>query len=437
MIMKLQGFTKRRHRLMELIGDGGLAVLPAALEQSRSRDTLYKYRPDSDLYYMTGFEEPEAVAVLIPGRRQGEFILFCKEKDPEKELWHGPRVGPKGAVAEYGADDAFPITEIDEILPGLLAQSERVYYTMGVNTVFDQRLLAWMHVLSSRRQSGHAPDELVALDHLLHEMRLFKDRKELSAMRRSAKIAVGAHLRAMRACHPGMMEYEMEAELLCEFRRNSAESSYCPIVAGGENACVLHYQNNSALLKDGDLVLVDAGCEYEFYASDITRTFPVSGTFTDPQRELYDVVYAANRAAIKKVQPGNHWNDPHSAAVKEITLGLRDLGILNGRLPSLIKAEAYRPFFMHRTGHWLGMDVHDVGDYKIGEQWRLLEPGMVMTIEPGIYISGNAKGIPKRWRGIGIRIEDDVCLTRHGPQVFSEGLPVLAKEIEDLMAGVN
>ena len=200
---------------------------------------------------------------------------------------------------------------------------------------------------------------------------------------------------------------------------------------------MLHYQNNNAPLKDGDLVLVDAGCEYEFYASDITRTFPVNGTFTDPQRELYDVVYSANRAAIKKVQPGNHWNDPHSAAVKEITLGLRDLGILNGRLPSLIKAEAYRPFFMHRTGHWLGMDVHDVGDYKIGEQWRLLEPGMVMTIEPGIYIGGNAKGIPKRWRGIGIRIEDDVYLARHGPQVFSEGLPVLAKEIEDLMAGVN
>lgn len=435
--MQPQEFARRRRRLMDLIGAGGLAVLPAAPERSRTRDTLYNYRPDSDLYYVTGFEEPEAVAVLIPGRSQGEFIFFCQEKDPERELWYGLRAGPRGAVAEYGADDAFPISDIDEILPGLLEQSERVYYTMGVSIDFDQRLLGWMNVLASRRQNGQTPDELVALDHLLHEMRLFKDRREVSAMRSSARIAVGAHSRTMRACRPGMMEYELEAELLYEFHRNGAENSYWPIVASGENACVLHYQKNDARLQDGDLVLVDAGCEYQFYASDITRTYPINGEFTKPQRELYDVVYAANRAAITKVQPGNHWNDPHNAAVKEITLGLRDIGILSGRLPGLIKTGAYRPFFMHRTGHWLGMDVHDVGNYKVDERWRLLEPGMVMTVEPGIYISGKARDVPKRWRGIGIRIEDDVYLSRNGPQVLSQALPVLAEEIEDLMAGAK
>lgn len=419
---------------MELLGAGGLAVLPAAPERARSRDTLYNYRPDSDLYYMTGFEEPEAVAVLVPGRPHGEFILFCQEKDPEKELWDGSRVGPQAAVTEYGANDAFPTSDIDEILPGLLEQSERVYYTMGVSSEFDQRLLGWMNKLASRRQSGHAPDELVALDHLLHEMRLFKSRREMSAMKRSARIAVGAHLRAMRACRVGMMEYELEAEFLHEFHRHGAEPSYWPIVAGGENACVLHYRDNNAQLEDGALVLIDAGCEYEFYASDITRTFPVNGEFTEAQREAYEVVYTANRAAIEQVQPGNHWNDPHDAAVKEITRGLRDLGILKGRLPSLIKAGAYRPFFMHRTGHWLGMDVHDVGDYKVAEQWRFLEPGMVMTIEPGIYISAKARGVAKRWRGIGIRIEDDVHLSRNGPQVLSAALPVVAEEIEDVMA---
>ena len=431
--MHAQEFSRRRRHLMELIGSGGIAVLPAAPERTRSRDTLYSYRPDSDFFYITGFEEPDAVAVLFPGRPQGEFLVFCRERDRDKELWDGPREGPEGLVARYGADDAFPINDIEEILPGLLERSERVYYSLGVFGEFDQRLLGWMHTLHARQQSGHAPDELVDLDHLLHDMRLFKSRREVSVMKRSARIAVEAHRCAMRVCKPGMYEYELEAEYRYAFARHGVRCSYEPIVAAGSNACVLHYHANDSILNDGDLVLIDAGCELECYASDVTRTFPVNGEFSAPQRDLYEIVYAANQAATDKVQPGNHWNDPHDAAVKEITRGLRDLGILRGRLPTLIKTDAYRPFFMHKTGHWLGLDVHDVGDYKVAEQWRLLEPGMVTTIEPGIYIAPNAKGVPKRWRGIGIRLEDDVYLSKDGPQVLTADLPLLADEIEQLM----
>ena len=422
---------------MELMGSGGIAVLPAAPVRYRNRDTTYPYRQDSDFFYVTGFCEPEAVAVLLPGRRQGEFLMFCRQRDKEREIWDGARAGPEGVVADYAADDAFPIDDIEEILPGLLEQRERVYYSMGVSTDFDRRLFGWINRLHSKRQSGRAPDELIALDHLLHEMRLFKSRREIAAMKRSARIAVAAHRRAMRVCRPGMMEYELEAEFRHEFTRHGAQCSYAPIVAAGANACVLHYTDNGSVLNDGDLILIDAGCEYELYASDITRTFPINGTFSAPQKALYDIVYEANAAAVEQVQPGNHWNDPHDAAVREITRGLRDLGILKGRLPTLIKREAYRPYFMHKTGHWLGIDVHDVGDYKVADQPRLLEPGMVMTIEPGIYIAPNARGIPKRWKGIGIRLEDDVHLTRSGPEVLSERLPSSAGEIEAFMESTH
>ncbi len=428
-------FARRRRDLMESIGADGIAVLPAAGERVRSRDTLYDYRPDSDLYYLTGFAEPEAVAVLMPGRPHGEFLMFCRERDPERELWDGTRTGPDGAVEEYGADDAFPIADIEDILPGLLERSERVYYSMGVAADFDQRLLAWINALNARRQRSHAPSELVVLDHVLHEMRLFKSRAETNLMKQSARIAMDAHRRAMRACKPGMMEFELEAEFLHEFRRRSARYAYLPIVAGGSNACTLHYTANDARLEDGELVLIDAGCEYEMYASDITRTFPVNGRFSEPQAELYEIVLAANRAATAAARPGNHWDDPHDAAVREITRGLRRLGILKGKLQTLLREEAHRPFFMHRTGHWLGMDVHDVGDYKVSDQWRLLEPGMVTTIEPGIYIRPDAAGVAKRWRGIGIRIEDDVAVTRNGPSVLSADLPSEIDGIERLMSG--
>lgn len=432
--MQAAEFAKRRRHLLDLIGDDGIAVLPSAPERVRTRDIHYPYRPDSDFYYLTGFAEPESVAVLRPGGPHGEFVLFCRERDPEREIWDGARVGPDDAVTQYHANDAYPISDIDDILPGMLERSERVYYSMGIAPEFDHRLLGWINDLNTNRQRGHAPSEIVALDHLLHEMRLFKTRSELRSMRRAAKIAVAAHLRAMRACVPGMMEYELEAEYLHEFRREGARYSYLPIVAGGVNACVLHYQSNNQMLRDGDLVLVDAGCELGMYASDITRTFPVNGEFNKAQRELYEIVLGANQAATRAVVAGNHWNDPHDAAVRIVTRGLRDVGILKGRLPTLIREEAYRPYFMHRTGHWLGMDVHDVGDYKIDDAWRLLEPGMVLTIEPGIYVSPQARGIAKQWKGIGIRIEDDVAVTRSGPDVLTSGLPSAVDEIETHMS---
>jgi Xaa-Pro aminopeptidase len=427
-------FARRRKHLMEAIGANGIAVVVAAPEQVRSRDTHFNYRPDSDFYYLTGFREPEAVAVLVPGRAQGEFLLFCRDRDPEREQWDGARAGPGGAVAEYGADDAFPITDLDDILPGLLERSDRVYYSIGGHE-FDQRLLAFMKALNSKRQSGHAPSELVSLDHLLHEMRLFKSRAEANVLRQAARIAVDAHKRAMRACRPGMKEYELEAEFLHEFRRHGADCSYPPIVAGGANACVLHYRANDAELVDGELVLIDAGCEITMYASDVTRTFPVNGRFSAAQSELYEIVLEANRVATTKAVEGNHWNDPHDAAVDVITRGLKKLKLLEGRVGQLVKSLAYRRFFMHKTGHWLGIDVHDVGDYKVGDQWRLLEPGMVMTIEPGIYVAPNDKTVHKRWRGIGIRIEDDVQVTRASPEVLTAGLPRTVAQIELHMAG--
>lgn len=426
-------YARRRRHLLDLIGPGGIAVLAATPERVRSRDVNFEYRCDSDLYYLTGFSEPDAVVVLTPGGKNGEYICFCRERNAEREMWDGPCFGPEGAIEIFQADDAYPIDDLDDILPGMLERSERVYYSMGVSPEFDQRLLTWINSLNSNRQRGHAPSEIVALDHLLHEMRLFKSRAEITTMRRSAQIAVEAHRRAMRACRPGMYEYELEAEYVYEFRRGGARASYPPIVAGGSNACVLHYIANNQLLQDGDLVLVDAGCEYEMYASDITRTFPVNGEFSEPQRALYEVVLAANEEATKAVVAGNHWNDPHDIAVREITRGLRDLGILKGRLPTLVREAAYRPFFMHRTAHWLGSDVHDVGDYKIEDTWRLLEPGMVMTIEPGIYINPNVRGVAKQWRGIGIRIEDDVVVTRKEPDVLTKHLARSVDAIEALM----
>jgi Xaa-Pro aminopeptidase len=427
-------FSRRRRHLMELIGQGGIAVLPAATEKVRSRDTLFDYRPESDLYYLTGFVEPDAVAVLVPGRPQGEFLLFCRERDPERELWDGKRLGPEGAMRELGCNDAFPIADLDEILPGLLEQSERVYYSMGISPEFDHRLLGWINTLNSRRQNRHAPSEIVALGHLLHEMRLIKSRAETAVMHQSARIAVAAHRRAMRICRPGLREFELEAEFLHEFARHGAGCSYLPIVAAGINACILHYRAADAVLTDGELVLIDAGCEFEMYASDITRTFPVNGSFSEPQRELYEVVLEANSEATTKAEAGNHWNDMHDTAVRVVTRGLRKLGLLTGRLPALVRDGAYKEFFMHRTGHWLGMDVHDVGDYRVDDQWRLLEPGMTMTVEPGIYVAAGATGRAKRWRGIGIRIEDDIAVTREGPRVLTAGIPTTVAEIETFMA---
>ena len=432
--MNMKEFAKRRRTLMRMVGEDGIAILPSAPQRTRSRDVEYRYRQDSDFYYLTGFAEPESVAVLAPGRDNGEFILFCRERDGVRERWDGSRAGPDGAVDNFDADEAFPIDDIDDILPGIMEMRSSVYYTMGAYAEFDLRITEWVRSLRSREASGiHTPHEFVALDHLLHDMRLYKSRAEISAMRKAARIAVRAHTRAMKRAAPGMFEYEVEAEYMHEFRRHNATVSYSPIVGAGVNSCTLHYVSNNGRIDDGDMLLVDAGCEFDYYASDITRTFPANGRFTTEQRAVYEIVLEAQLAAIDKTRVGNHWNDPHDAAVRVITRGLKKLGLLDGTLPRLIKDGAYREFFMHRTGHWLGMDVHDVGDYKVGDEWRLLEPGMATTVEPGVYITASRK-VPARWRNIGVRIEDDVVVSRKGPDVLSKGLAKDPDEIEKLMA---
>ena len=431
--MNSKEFEKRRRQLMRMVGPGGIVILPSAPVRTRSRDVEYRYRQDSDFYYMTGFAEPEAVAVLVPGRASGEYLLFCREKDKKREQWDGLRAGQAGAVEHFGADDAFPIDDLDDILPGIMESCSRVYYTMGMYAEFDARMADWVNTLRSRMNRGvHSPQEFVALDHLLHDMRLFKSRGEISAMRKSAKVAVEAHKRAMRITEPGMYEYEVEAEFRHAFRQKDAWVSYSPIVGGGANGFILHYVENNAVLKDGDLLLIDAGCELDYYASDITRTFPINGRFSPEQRAIYEIVLEAQRVAIEKTVVGNHWNDPHDAAVKIITKGLKKLGLLDGSLPKLIKDGAYQQFYMHRTGHWIGMDVHDVGDYKVGDEWRMLEAGMVTTVEPGIYIN-NSRKVPKHFRNISVRIEDDVAVTAKGPDVLSKGLVSDPDDIEALM----
>ncbi len=429
-------FKRRRNQLIKMVGKGNIAIVSSSSEQTRNRDVDYPFRQDSDFLYLTGFNEPDAVLVLIPGRKHGEYVLFCREKDPLQETWHGRRAGQQGAIDDYAADDSFPIDDIDEILPGLLENRQKVFHFMGRYPDFDQQLMSWVNQIKEKSRSGaHVPYEYVSLDHLIHDMRLYKSRAEIGLMKKAAKISVAAHKRAMQQCKPGKYEYSIEAEYNHEFRLNNAQHAYPPIVGGGENGCILHYTENSEQLKDGDLLLIDAGCEVEGYASDITRTFPVNGRFSPAQKDIYEIVLEAQQAAIKKVKPGNHWNDPHHAAVRVITKGLLELKLLKGTLAKLMKEHAYRRFYMHRTGHWLGLDVHDVGDYKVGEQWRLLEPGMVLTVEPGIYIPANSKGIHRKWWNIGIRIEDDVLVTASGNEVLTASLPSAVEEIEALMAG--
>jgi Xaa-Pro aminopeptidase len=428
-------FARRRNQLARIMGRDAIAIVPAAPVQMRNNDVEYAYRQDSDFFYLTGFGEPEAVAILMPGRVPAEYILFVRDRDPARETWDGRRAGPEGATRNYGADDAFPIADMDDILPGLIESRAKVFYTMGAYPEFDQRMIGWVNGLRAQvRQGGHSPLEIVALEHVLHDMRLFKSSAELDLMRESARIASRAHVRAMQRCRPGLNEFEIMAELIHEFRSSNADTSYEPIVGGGENSCILHYRENDQPLIDGDLLLIDAGCEYQCYASDITRTFPVNGRFTAEQRAVYEIVLEANLAAIEKVRPGNHWNDPHDAAVRVVTQGLVKLGLLKGRAAALQRAGAYRRFFMHRTGHWLGMDVHDVGDYKVGGEWRVFEPGMVLTIEPGIYIPAGLRGVPRRFGNIGIRIEDDVAVTRRGAEVLTAQAPKDVDAIEAAMA---
>lgn len=432
-------YARRRKALMAQMEPNSIAILPAAPVYIRNRDVEHTYRQDSDFQYLSGFPEPDAVIALIPGREHGEYVLFCRERDPERELWDGLRAGQEGAVRDFGADDAFPIGDIDDILPGLIEGRSRVYYAIGSNAEFDQRLMDWINTIRSKaRQGAQPPNEFVELGHLLHDMRLYKSAAETKVMRHAAQISARAHIRAMQACRPGLSEYHLEAELDYTFRKGGARlAAYGSIVAAGRNACILHYRENDAPLKDGDLVLIDAGCEIDCYASDITRTFPVSGVFTAEQRAIYEIVLEANLAAFDYIGPGRHWNEAHEATVRVITAGLVRLGLLEGEVDELIAAEAYKPFYMHRAGHWLGLDVHDVGDYRVGGQWRVLEPGMTMTVEPGIYIAPDNPNVAKKWRGIGIRIEDDVVVTKTGCEILTGDVPKSIDEIESLMTAAR
>jgi Xaa-Pro aminopeptidase len=432
-------YARRRKALMEQMEPNSIAILPAAAVAIRNRDVEHVYRQDSDFQYLSGFPEPEAVIVLIPGREYGEYVLFCRERNPERELWDGLRAGQDGAISDFGADDAFPITDIDDILPGLIEGRDRVYSSMGNNPEFDRHVMEWINVIRSKAHLGaQPPKEFVALDHLLHDMRLYKSAAEVKVMREAAQISARAHVRAMQASRAGLYEFSLEAELDYEFRKGGAKMpAYGSIVASGRNACILHYQENDAPLKDGDLVLIDAGCEIDCYASDITRTFPVSGKFSVEQKAIYELVLKAQEAAFAVIKPGNHWNQAHEATVRVITTGLMELGLLQGEVDELIAAEAYKAFYMHRAGHWLGMDVHDVGEYKVGGEWRVLEVGMALTVEPGIYIAPDNQNVAKKWRGIGVRIEDDVVVTKKGCEILTDGVPKSVADIEALMAAAR
>lgn len=429
-------YARRRQQLMAAMSPNSIAIVPSAPLTTRNRDVEHPFRQDSDFYYVSGFAEEHAVLVLVPGREHGEYVLFCQEKIKEQEIWTGRRVGPEAAPEVLGADDAFPITDIDDILPGLLEGKDRIYASLGVRQDFDHQLMQWVnHIKTQVRNGATPPREFSALDHLLHEMRLIKSDAEIAVMKEAAEVSAEAHKRAMQMVKPGMMEYQLEAEILRTFMAaGSRWPAYPSIVGTGDNACILHYTQNTEEIKDGDLILIDAGCELDYYAADITRTFPANGKFSDPQKELYQLVLDAQIAAIEQVKPGNHWNQPHEAAVKVLVDGLLELGLLEGDADEIIKEEKYRQFYMHKTGHWLGMDVHDVGEYRIDGEWRELEPGMVLTIEPGLYISPDDETVDEQWRGIGIRIEDDVVVTKEGCQVLTVDVPKAIDAIEDLMA---
>jgi len=430
-------YGKRRQQLMALMSPNSIAIIPSAPPTIRNRDVEHPFRQDSDFYYLSGFDEEHAVVVLIPGREHGEYVLFCQEKIKEQEIWTGRRVGPEAAPEVLGCDDAFPVSDIDDILPGLIEGKDRVYASLGVSPNFDNQLMQWVnHIKTQVRNGATPPREFSALDHLLHEIRLVKSAAEIKVMQKAADISAEAHTRVMAMVKPGMYEYELEAELMRTFMAaGSRWPAYPSIVGAGDNGCILHYTHNTAQIKKDDLILIDAGCELDYYASDITRTFPASGKFTEPQRKLYQLVLDANYAAIAAVKAGVDWNAPHEAAVKILTEGLVKYGLLEGDVNELIETQAYKPFYMHKTGHWLGMDVHDVGEYRIDGEWRILEEGMVMTIEPGLYIGPDDLTVDEQWRGIGIRIEDDVVVTKDGCKVLTSGVVKDVADVEALIQG--
>lgn len=435
-MITMMEYAKRRQALMQRIGANDIVILPAAQEVLRNGDALYPFRQDSDFYYLTGFSEPEAMLVLAPKRAAGEYLLFNRVRDRDRETWDGPRAGQDGARKDFLADQAFPISDFKTMLPELLLGREAVHYPIGIHPSFDRMLLQAINDMRARIRSGvQLPATFADILPSIHEMRLFKNPAEISMMQKAIDISAKAHLRAMRACRPGLYEYQLEAELMYEFLRHGARSpAYSSIVGTGRHTCILHYINNTQKIADGDLVLIDAGAEYQQYASDITRTFPANGRFTAEQRTIYELVFEAQRAAIQAIKPQVAWTKMQEIVVKVITQGLIDLGILKGRLDDLIEKQAYLPFYMHRSGHFLGLDVHDVGRYRIGKQWRKLEPGMVFTVEPGLYLSSDIPGLNKRWHHVGVRIEDDVLVTAKGCDVLSRDIPKKIDDIEAMMA---
>lgn len=431
-----QEFQTRRKTLAEQLPPDSVAIIPAAHELLRNGDAHYRFRQDSNFYYLTGFNEPDALLVIISGKEH-QSILFNRSRNPAEEQWTGKRLGQDGAIKELKMNAAFPIGSVDNELPKLLAGKTTVYYALGRNPELEKYVMQSLIALKAQMRRGvRAPEVLCDLEPLLGEMRLFKSDAEIDLMRKAARISVDAHKRAMRLCQNLEAEHQLEAELIYEFSRHGCRSvAYDPIVGGGENACILHYTENNQPLKRGDLVLIDAGGEYGNYAADITRTFPVNGTFSEEQKSIYELVLKAQQAGIAAIKPGLAWNSVQQIMVRILTAGLCELGLLKGDLDQLITNEAYKPFYMHNSGHWLGLDVHDSGSYKINGEWRPLEPGMVLTVEPGLYISSNMHGVEQRWWGIGVRIEDDVLVTQTAHEVLTAALPVDVADIEALMRG--
>ncbi len=433
--LPLTDFASRRAELAQRMSRG-VAIIPTAPERIRNRDSDYLYRFDSYFYYLTGFAEPEALLIVVAGDtpQSTKSILFCRDKHPERELWEGFRFGPEAARERFAFDEAYSFAQLDELAPKLLANQAALYYAPGADPGWDARIIGWLNRVREQSRAGvTAPTQIHDVRTLLDDMRLRKDATELATMRSAADISAEAHIAAMRATRPGCMEYEVEAELLYHFRRRGAQfPAYWPIVAGGANACVLHYRDNNQRLNDGDLLLIDAGCELDGYASDVTRSYPVNGKFSRPQREIYELVLAAQAAAIAVTRPGAGWNDPHDAAVKVLAEGFVKLGLCEGPVERVVESEDYRRFYMHRTGHWLGLDVHDAGEYKVAGAWRALEPGMMLTVEPGCYIRPDDK-VPQAYWNIGIRIEDDVLVTAAGCEVITASTPKSVADIEALV----
>lgn len=433
-IITKQEFAHRRQQLMQKIGSDAVVIVANAPEYIRNGDVHYSYRSDSDFYYLTGFAETQSIAVLLPGREQGEYILFNRPNNEMEEIWNGKRAGQQGAQAYYGANEAYSITEFKQKLPELISGRQTIYYPIGRYAVLDKQLFELVKTTRQQTRAGTKPLlSLSSIEHYLHDMRLFKTDAEMAVMREAAAISIQAHQRAIQACRPGLYEYQLEAELLHTFYQHGARTvAYESIVAGGANACILHYTENNAQLNAGDLVLIDAGCEYQHYASDITRTFPVSGHFSAEQKAVYDIVLQAQINAIAAIKPGVDFNTMQTICIRTITEGLIDLKILQGQVEELIEQKAYSKFYMHGSSHWLGMDVHDVGQYKNNGQWRLLEAGMVFTVEPGIYIAANNPVVDKKWWNIGIRIEDDVLVTKQNCEVLTAALPKTTIDLEAL-----